>query len=331
MAAGVIDKLRFVRACVVQIDDGGRLLLNRLQRFTLALLLALAAPCGAVLAAMPTVDELAAVLWRYNELNQTDLPIPSSEQLGTLIDGDMLDLRERTPIEDWRGKPQDRIRVVGYQLIERPRLLVWLATLNASAEHSQRLTEHLVDDDDAGTSIWYQHLNTPWPVRNRHWVIRNDKNTEIAKATSGLVWEHNWELAERGQDTALNLLLNDDVEGLDEKDADSSIYLTVNRGAWTMFAVNDEVTLVVAHTTADMGGWIPESWVARFSSRQLTHVLKNLTAKADTVHKDYTGDYTVFGGDGVPIAPSQASDVRRQFHLSQDRSASTRADESHRQ
>lgn len=269
----------------------------------------------------PTVDELAAVIWRYNEVIDDDLPLPDAEQLTQLLAGGMVDIRDRTPIEDWRGEPQDRIRVVGYQLIDRPRLLVWLATLNVSTEHSDRMTEHQLSDDDAGGSVWYQHLNTPWPVRNRHWVISNTKNTDVTQATQGLVWEHRWQLSERGEDQALNLLLNNSVEGLGERDYQKSIYLTVNEGAWTMFEVNEQMTLVAAHTTADLGGWIPERWVTGFVAKQLGGVLKNLKEKSDTVHDDYSGDQPVFDGWGKPISPRQAADVRRLFHLSLERSA----------
>jgi hypothetical protein len=271
--------------------------------------------------AAPSVDELAAVIWRYNESVENDLPLPDAEQLERLLAGEMVDIRDRTPIEDWRGKPQDKLRVVGYKLVERPRLLVWLATLNVTTEHSRRMREYQLSDDGAGGSVWYQHLNTPWPVRNRHWVIANRKNTELAEATQGLVWEHRWDLAERGKDEALNLLLDKKLEGLGEKDFDKSIYLTVNEGAWTMFAVNEQTTLVAAHTTADMGGWIPERWVSGFVAKQLGSVLANLTTRADTVHDDYSGEQTVFDGWGRPITPRHAADVRRRYHLSQERSA----------
>lgn len=296
------------------------------------LVLLLAAGCGAasVHAGMPTSEELAAVLLRYNEASDDDLPLPSPAQFEELLDGEMVDLRERTPISDWQGKPQDRIRVVGYKLVARPRLLVWLATLNVDTQHSRRMTEHLLEDDTSGASVWYQHLNTPWPVRNRHWVISNTKNKAIASETQGLVWEHRWSLTDQGQDIALNLLLGGEVDGLDEKDADSSIYLTVNQGAWTMFAVNDEVTLVAAHTVADMGGWIPERWVASFVSRQLGGVLKKLPARADIVHEQYSGEHVVFDGTGAPINLQQAHDIRRQFHLSQERSASAEPKRQHR-
>lgn len=292
----------------------------------LSLLLPFAVP-GA--AAGPSVDELAAVIWRYNEAVDNDLPLPDTEQMERLLSGEMVDIRDRTPIEDWRGEPQDRLRVVGYKLIERPRLLVWLATLNVTTQHAKRMTEHQVSDDNVGGSIWYQHLNTPWPVRNRHWVITNSKNTEVARDTQGLVWEHRWDLAERGKDQAFNLLLNGEVEGLKEKDFDKSIYLTVNEGAWTMFEVNDQVTLVAAHTSADMGGWIPERWVSGFIAKQLGNVLAGLIAKSDTVHEDYSGEKIVFDGWGKPITPRHAADVRRLFHLSQERSA--RAQDDHAQ
>ena len=301
---------------------GERLFLHYRPLTIAVSLLCLVAVCSIARAAGPGVDELAAVLWRYNEHSTNDLPIPSSDQLGDILKGHTVSLRKRTPIEDARGEPRDQIRVVGFQLVERPRLLVWLATLNIATQHAKRLTEYRIEDDSAGGSVWYQHLNTPWPVRNRHWVIRNDKNADIARATQGLVWEHRWELAPSGRDIALNLMLNETIDGLDEKKIDSTIYLNVNRGAWTMFAVNDDYTLVAVHTIADMGGWIPDSWVARFVSRQLGGVLKKLTERADRVHEDYTGEQPVFSGDGKPITPTQANAAQQHYQRNKEQSAS---------
>lgn len=279
-----------------------------------ALVLGVLTACGAAplaAATTPTVDDLAAVLWRYNEQAEVALPIPSREQLAELAGERTVALRERTPMHRDGGDAEDRIRVLGYRLVRRPRLLVWLATLKADAAHSRRLTEHLVHGDDAGGSVWYQHLDTPWPVRNRHWVIRNSKNVVLADATRGLVWEHRWQLESGGERLARELLDEGKVAGLDARTADSAIYLSINRGAWTMFALGDDATLVVAHTTAVMGGWIPERWVAGFVSRQLGQVLDDLTPRADRIDRDYTGEYVIFGGDGTPITLERAREAAR--------------------
>jgi len=62
---------------------------------------------------------------------------------------------------------RDRIRVVGYRLIQRPRVLIWISALNTSNEQVQRLTEYQLEDDGGTGSLWYQHMRLPWPIRDR--------------------------------------------------------------------------------------------------------------------------------------------------------------------
>lgn len=285
-------------------------------------LIVLAIMASASACAAPSVDELAAVLWRYNEAAQHALPIPDNDSLTRIAAGDMVHLREKLDQEEADGDQVSRLRVVGFQVVERPRLLVWLATLYSETQHDSRLLEHRVGMNAHGSSVWYQHLNTPWPVRNRHWVIHNSKNTALADATQGLVWEHRWRLADGGRDIALNLILDNTFEHLDEKDYEGTIYLNENVGAWTMFEVDAHTTLVVAHTMADMGGWIPDRWVASFARRQLGGVLRTLAPKSDRIHERYKDDKPVFDGFGRPISSERIADLRRRLRISQDRAAS---------
>ncbi|MEO1573926.1 MAG: hypothetical protein AAFU65_03110 [Pseudomonadota bacterium] len=277
-------------------------------------------------AAAPSVDELAAVLWRYNDAAETPLPIPTVEQFEALARGETVHLRERLDAPGSDTAKSKRARVVGFQLVNRPRLLVWLATLHAGTTHEPRLLEHRVSVNNDDSSTWYQHLDTPWPVRNRHWVIRSGKNVAVADQTQDLAWEHRWTLEPRGRDIALNLMIEERFERLEERDYKRTIYLDENAGAWTMFAIEDDVTLVATHTTADMGGWLPERWVAGFVARQLRSVLRDLEAKADRIHEHYDPDDPVHNGRGRPITREQLSDARRRFRLSRERAASAPID-----
>lgn len=290
---------------------------------TTALLIASTLLCTGANAA-PTVDELAAVLWRYNDAAQTDLPIPNVAQLEALAQGKTVHLRERLAVsaDNPDTDKSQRLRVVGYQLVHRPRLLVWLATLHAGTTHEPRLLEHRVRVNEDRSSTWYQHLNAPWPVRNRHWVIRSGKNVAVAEDTQDLAWEHRWTLEPRGRDIALNLMIENTFDALNERDFEHTIYLSENAGAWTMFEVEEDVTLVATHTTADMGGWIPDRWVAGFVARQLSSVLRELEDKADTIHEHYDQDDPVQNGHGQPISREQLSDARRRFAQSRERAAS---------
>lgn len=250
--------------------------------------------------------EIAGALARYNRHADMPLPVPPADGLEALAEGRVVDLRERQPLASSDGESADRIRVVGYRLIERPRLLVWLAALDLGTEHTDRITEHLVAVDAAGGSVWYQHLRLPWPLRDRHWVIRNYKAVELTAASDGMIWEHAWRLEEAGDELAADLLQAGRVDGLDERTQDRAIYLPVNRGGWAMLAVGPRSTLVAAHVITVLGGWIPDGLVARLTSRQLERMLDNLEPRSYEVHEEYDASYPVFRGDGRLITVEMA-------------------------
>lgn len=252
---------------------------------------------------------------QYNALSQSPLPFPDSDALEQISAGKHVIVRERKSMTRSDGTSHDGVRVIGYQLVHRPRLLVWLAALDVGTQHSNRLVEHLLEFDDRGGSLWYQFLNTPWPVRNRHWVIRNTKSVAVAHSSDERIWEHNWRLEDDGASIAGNVLRAGQVIGLQEQDGAAAIYLSINRGAWTMFQIDDDTTLVAAHTAADLGGWIPESWVARFVARQLGSVLANLEVRSDDIHERYTGRYPIFSGAGTRLTPDMAVEERARYEV----------------
>lgn len=252
--------------------------------------------------------ELTAAIEAYNGHESIELPLPSDKELRQLAAGQVVKIRRRMPIANSSGEQADRIRIVGYRVIEQPRLLVWLAALDVGTQHSKALTEHLIASDNVGGSVWYQYLKLPWPVKNRHWVIHNTKNTALAAATGGTVWEHAWRLETGGRDIAMQLLADGQVAGLTPADGEKAIYLPINRGGWTVFALDRHRALVAAHVTTELGGWIPDSLVASTVSRQLQSMLSALEQRAASIHLTYTSSsYPIFTGDGKLITPDMAT------------------------
>jgi hypothetical protein len=253
---------------------------------------------------------IVAALVAYNAHAAVALPVPPAADLASLVDGRVIEVRTRTRIENAAGEETDRIRVVGYRIVDRPRLLVWLAALNIGTQHAERLTEHVMQFDDSGGSVWYQYLNLPWPLKNRHWVIRNEKRTGLTAATNGVVWEHAWRLEERGRAAAQALLESGEVDGLDARDGRKALYLPVNRGGWTMFELDEDRTLVAIHVMTVMGGWIPDRLVANMASEQLEDMLTKLAPRADVIHERYDTSYPIFTGDARRITLDMARAAR---------------------
>ncbi len=280
---------------------------TNLQRLaTIAMLLAALIQSPVAYAAHTEVAELTSAIGDYNETAEVALPLPTPEELERLAAGEIVIVQERNSMRDSNGNEQDRIRTVGYRVFERPRLLVWLAALDPVTQHSEKLTEHLIGIDNNGGARWYQYLRLPWPIRNRHWVIRSSKNRALNAATGGSVWEHAWRLDENGRDTAQRLLATTSVAGLDTRKAGKAIYMPINRGGWTMFALSEQRVLVATHAAAILGGWVPERLAARFVTRELNGLLNGLEAKSDTIHARYDGKHPVFSGEGRLITPAMA-------------------------
>ncbi len=257
---------------------------------------------------------VSAALERYNALADLQLPVPPPDQIGEILAGRVVKLREHKDMLSPTTNTYDqRIRIVGYRLIERPRLLVWLAALDVGTEHSERLTEHALSADDRGGSVWYQHLHLPWPLRNRHWTIANAKSVHLTEATRGMVWEHAWQLAPRGDTIANDLLAQNTVAGLSGNRALRAIYLPANRGAWTMFALDKQLTLVAAHATVELGGIIPDRLVASFVSRQLQSMLNGLVARSDVMDAEYDTSYIIYTGAGEAITRAMAEQAMRAY------------------
>ena len=102
----------------------------------------------------PDAATVRQALENYNLLAPVALPMPDASQLELIARGYNVHIKERTAIDQADGKREDRIRVVGYKIVKRPRLLVWLATLDFDTNHSERLTEYHIENDDAGGSLW---------------------------------------------------------------------------------------------------------------------------------------------------------------------------------
>lgn len=254
----------------------------------------------------PDPAALRGALQIYNQHTDEALPFPSRDELLELAQGGIVKIRDRVRIGDSASELEDRIRIVGYRVYDTPRLLVWLSALDLSVNHSKRLTEYLIEADTEGTARWYQFLRLPWPVKDRHWVVRSTKDVQLSAATDGFIWEQAWRLEAEGRQTAARLLADGKVAGVSTKQGAKALYAPVNRGGWAMFALDDRRVLVAAHVTTVLGGWVPDRLVARFISAQLESVLQSVEAEALTVHARYDGSHPIYTGDGKLITPRMA-------------------------
>lgn len=270
-----------------------------------SILLAAALLCAGVLSARAE-DEgdlrpwLTASLEVYNERSADPLPFLSATQIDDLLAGEVVRIRRRDGVaREGEERPE---RATGYLLVQQPRLKVWLAALDPAFQATDMLTEVRLAQGEDGNSIWYQHVDLPWPITDRHWTIALDKNLELCAATEGFIWEQRWDLATDGKRIAQQALRDGGLPGLDAKTFDASIYLPVNQGAWTLFALTEDVTLVAYRVSTVVGGSIPDSWIATFAMAQLEGLLKGIAGHSETAWRNYDpSKNAVFTGDGQRI------------------------------
>lgn len=243
---------------------------------------------------------------RLLDLYQRETGVPvatlNDESISKMIAGETV-YRKVTMTQSENSRDSTTIRVMGYRVIAKPREPLWLSALAFDAGFSRRLTEHFVRFEQDGGAQWYQHINMPWPLRDRHWLIESSKNTPLARLTKGKMWEHRWALSDNADDSIRTLFAEQTVGTLSKDAGDKAVLLPKNNGAWVMATMSDGTTLVLVHATMDMGGIIPDSLVARQTRKQLVQMLTKIEADSDTAFERYTQDYLIYRGDGSLIPP----------------------------
>ena len=206
-------------------------------------------------------------------------------------------------------RPTGELGVVGLHVVRMPRLLVWLTAMGVTSEPDIRLTRAMLSVEPDGSYVRYQHIDLPWPLRDRHWVIYCKKNVRIAETSNGGFWEHRWTLAEGGEAMLSEAYENGLVRGLSMRDLEESIYLPANRGAWVLSELSPDTTLVIAFFDGELGGLFPDSLVRHFAVRRLREGLNLVAALSEEVHLEYDEQPWIRDGLERPIPREDVLDV----------------------
>lgn len=254
-------------------------------------------------AAPATGLELSAVLELYRARASAAMPALSAAELAELAAGEF--------VIKLSGEASDaEIRSMGLhglQIIEAPRLLLWLSVMGGNDERDYRLTRATLGRGDAGSYVRYQHVDLPWPFRDRHWVIDCHKNVEVAAASDGAVWEHFWTLHDDGPALLDAAVSAGRIPRLSAEDLADAVYLPANSGAWTLIDAGPQRTLVIAYVDADLGGAFPDALVRAFTRRRLKAGFELLAEMATRVHLNYDETPLIHDGHGGAISRQDAA------------------------
>ena len=168
------------------------------SRLLATMLLAFAAG-EAARAEAAVVASLRELIALHGPLGEFDLPALTDADFTVLASGDPV-IRVSAVTRDADRDEAESMGVYGVKVVDAPRLLVWLALLGGASDGSvdKRYTSATLARMTAGAYARYQHIDLPWPFRDRHWVIHASKNPNLAERSGDRIWEHSWTLHERG-------------------------------------------------------------------------------------------------------------------------------------
>ena len=248
------------------------------------------------------VGKIPRLLAQYSEQGDLRLPNLSLAELETLAAGTPLVTLYRDPT----AEPGDKVHamgVVGWQIVKAPRLLVWLSLLGSREDSSARRQHVVLTRRPAGAYVSYHHIDLPWPFKDRHWLLLCEKNLSLANESHDDIWEHRWSLLPLDDSQLEAAYDTRAVPGLTRKAFDDSVYLTANQGAWIVFDLGAEGTLVAASMDIDLGGRFPDTLVQSFAKHQMREFFEALNTLSGT---DYSANPVIDDGRGVPITKEAA-------------------------
>jgi hypothetical protein len=203
--------------------------------------------------------------------------------------------------------------VLAMKIVEAPRLLVWLALVPDSQELDGKFTRAVLAQGLDGSKVRYQHINLPWPIKDRHWVIQVENNVDIAEASDGRIWERQWRLHSQGRQVIDSAFTDGTIVGITQRSLDRSVYLPTNRGTWTLFDLGQNRTLVAAFVDVTLGGLIPDRLVRGYTKRELAEGFASLDGLIDRAHTNLDGPSRIYDGWGHPISKNEAVVTRRDW------------------
>lgn len=266
------------------------------MRIFLTLLSVLLFGAPAVQAQEEPKSDTSAVLDLFNQHAQFSLPRLDKKQLRQLAKGDIVKFRE---VPEDADEPQ---RVVGLLRSSQPRDLLWLALRDLHWSAAKELTEVLLSGHEVWPRIWYQHLDAPRPLADRHWVLRIMDSWELEEATSGACWEHWWEIHPDGQRLAAEALESGRIPGQDRASTEKAVFVPVNDGAWMICTLPGGDSLLGYHVRFVAGGRIPDRIIVDYGMATLGRILRKVEKRAEEVPSHYRGKhYLIPGGDGEDL------------------------------
>jgi hypothetical protein len=127
--------------------------------------------------------------------------------------------------------------------------------------------------------LLFQHLDLPWPLSDRQWVIELRNNEPLWRSTGGAAWERYWTLADAA------LAIDPNPEG---------VWLPACEGAWLLVDTHPG-TLVVYQARTEIGGIVSPDVATTWALTTVESLMKAALGRASAIPGHY-------GATHAPIA-----------------------------
>ena len=240
-------------------------------------------------AADATALDRAWAAWQPTLQAHGRIPVVlGADELATVARGEVARRREHLDGID---------RAVGATWSDLPRDALWIAILDDTCDQLvDGLTERHLPPELPGQKILFQHVDLPWPLSDRQWIIDIRNNRDLHAVSGGGAWERTWTLADRQEERRGRV----PHERLPAPDA---IWTPLNEGGWLLVDAAGG-SLVVYHGRADVGGAIPDDLGTRFALATLRSMLRHVVERAVQVPAHYDAMHPPLERpDGTVIPP----------------------------
>jgi len=168
-------------------------------------------------------------------------------------------------------------RVIGMTWTDVPRDQLWVAMQDDDNWEGvvTGLRTEILPDSSLQVRWLYEHVDLPWPVADRQWLIRVANNGPLMARSGDRVWERSWEPSPRRDAMTID---------------DDAVWVEVNDGGWQLIQVGGG-TLILYHVRSVIGGNIPDNVATRYAYSTLDNMLEELVERAHAEPEHYRGDH----------------------------------------
>ena len=169
-----------------------------------------------MLFAKPTVDSIQSTIASFNTMSDTKIPTLNISQREKLISGNVVKLVQNG------GKESGKIsagKAVAFYISDIPKEKLWISFQDSHFVVQESTIEAIYKTEGADKIQWYGYIDLPWPLTDRHWLVRVWNNHDLAFKTKNAMWEHPWSLIPGGAELCKDMIRQGKVRGVSQKRA----------------------------------------------------------------------------------------------------------------